>query len=188
MSDGIITTDWADPEVMAHWHAEVARRVQINLAEKKMSMECREPDKAARALYLLSETDMSKSAIAREVGIARQHLDRLAFNHAMSLEKRRPELAIKFTENADRLAHLMSRKVDMLMEDEALLMETPLKDIAIAMGVSIDKAGGLSGMATTVIEHRTGPSLEDAMKAISDARSRISEKLSGSAVDAEIIP
>jgi hypothetical protein len=182
MSEELARTDWAEPEVMAQWRAEVNRRAALNMADKPKCMECREPEKSAHALYLLAETDLSRSEIARQVGMARQHLDRLAYNHAISLEKRRPELAAKFTENADRLSGLMTRKIDMLMENETLLADTPLKDIAIAMGVSIDKAGGLSGMATTVIEHRAGPSLDDAMKAIAMAKEKIAK---GRVIEAE---
>lgn len=179
----LITSDWAAPEQMAYWRGEVERRAQANMAQKKMSMECREPEKAAKALYLLAETDMKKAEIAREVEIAKQHLDRLAYNHAIALEHRRPELAAKFTENADRIATAIGRKVDMILEDDEEMKKTPLKDLAIAMGVSIDKAGALSGMATTVIEHRTGPTLEDAMAAIAKAKQKVADKLRDGAID-----
>jgi hypothetical protein len=42
-------------------------------------------------------------------------------------------------------------------------------------------------MATTVVEHRKGASIDDAAKMISEARTRIANKIRESAIEAEII-
>jgi hypothetical protein len=43
-------------------------------------------------------------------------------------------------------------------------------------------------MANTVIEHRSGASIEDAAKMIEDAKKRVAEKLRDQAIEAEVVP
>jgi hypothetical protein len=45
----------------------------------------------------------------------------------------------------------------------------------------------LSGMATAVVEHRQGASIDDAAKMIAEAKSRIASKVKAQAVEAEIV-
>lgn len=181
-----LTTGWAEPEVMEHY-----RELVRGVAEKKLqnhagaakAWDVANPEQAAIALYRLTDTDDSKTKIAADLGIPRIVLDRFIYHHEETWEKRRPMLAAQLTQAAGTLARAMQRKADMLLEDDALLAETPLNHLAIAAGVSIDKAAALNGMATTVVEHRVGVSLDDAMAAITAAK----EKVKAKAIEAEIV-
>jgi hypothetical protein len=42
-------------------------------------------------------------------------------------------------------------------------------------------------MASTIVEHRKGPSIDDAAKMIAEAKSRIANKVKAQAVEAEIV-
>lgn len=193
MSEIIPQGEWAAPEIMQHWREVVARRASLTMGgdggspTKAMSMEARFPEASARALYLLSETDMSKNAIARECGFAKIQLDRLAVANAPTLEHKRPELAKKFTEIAGKAANAMERKLERILDDEELLDATPINHLAIAMGISIDKAGGLSNISTSQTEIKVGLSLDDAAKMIEAAKAKVAAKLKGEALEAEVI-
>jgi hypothetical protein len=45
----------------------------------------------------------------------------------------------------------------------------------------------LSGMATAVVEHRQGASIDDAAKMIAEARSRLANKVKERAIEAEVV-
>ena len=136
------------------------------------------------ALYLLKEfPDMPRREVARRANVARQDLDRLAYHNAMKLEDARPELAAKFTENASKLADMVGRKIARISEDDDQLDATSLKDLTIAMGISAQNAATMAGVPTTVIEHRSGPTLEDAMQFREEIRARLAAKAKEEAVD-----
>jgi hypothetical protein len=59
--------------------------------------------------------------------------------------------------------------------------------LALTVGIMTDKASQLSGMATTVIEHRRGASIDDAAKMIEEARMRVANKAKEVTVEAEVI-
>jgi len=188
MSEELIAVDDA---ALDHWRSVVADRAAQVMAKgvtKARALEVTQPEKAAIALYLLNEfPDMSRREVARRVNVARIDLDRLAYHNAMKLEDARPELAAKFTQNASALADLVGRKIAAINEDDDQLAATSLKDLSIAMGISASNAATMAGVATTIIEHRTGPTLDDAMKAIEEAKAKIANKAKIAAIDAEVI-
>jgi len=188
MSEELITIDDA---ALDYWRGIVADRAAQVLAKgvtKARALEVTQPEKAAMALYLLNEfPDMSRREVARRVNVARIDLDRLAYHNAMKLEDARPELAMKFTKNASDLAELVGRKIDRIREDDEQLDQTSLKDLTIAMGISAQNAATMAGVATTIIEHRTGPTLDDAMKAIEEAKAKIATRTKQAAIEAEVI-
>jgi hypothetical protein len=58
----------------------------------------------------------------------------------------------------------------------------------VVVGIAHDKALALSNHATVVIEHRSGPTIEDAMLAIQAARDRVAAKLRAQSLEAEVVP
>jgi hypothetical protein len=75
----------------------------------------------------------------------------------------------------------------MLANDPEQLKYVPPDKLALTIGIMTDKASQLMGMATTVVEHRKGPSIDDAAKAIEEARMRMANKVRESAIEAEIV-
>lgn len=194
MSEALATTAWDDPEVKTFWLEEVRKRAESRLAEgisRKQALEFRDPEKAAHALCLLAEGGMTQKAICAKLELYGSELSRLARHHAGSLaaafEHTRKDLAARYLNIAKRSAELMERKIDQLEESEMLLADTSIKDIALTIGIIHDKGMAAAGVATTVIEHRSGPSLDDAMKAIAEAKAKVANKITEGAIEAEII-
>ena len=97
--------------------------------------------------------------------------------HERALEVRRKELALDGFEMAERMRALVAKKAEMLMEDDEALMKTPLKDLTLSYGISVDKGLQALGEQKVVVEHRTGkPTLADAMKAIEEARAALQKE------------
>ena len=62
----------------------------------------------------------------------------------------------------------------MLAEDPEQLARTNIRDLAIPWGIANDKFMAAMGENKVTIEHKTAaPSLEDAMKAIEEARAKL---------------
>lgn len=178
---------WADPSERAHWREVVADRVAYIKSKgvsKGMALEIRDPEKAAQALYMIAE-GASSYKINKALGIHKIQVDRLRFNNIGELAKRRADLAERFTGLAEELARVTAQKIDMLRDDEEQLKNTSLRDLVIAMGISSDHSSRMAGIPTTVVEHRSGPSVED-FEAIKEAARKRLQK-SATAIEAEVI-
>lgn len=184
----IQSDEWADPEIREHWAAVVKQRAADRLAEApdaRLAMEIRAPEKAAKALYLLSTGEHSECKIAKALGVHRMDISRLVYHNAAALEAERKELAVKFTALASRTANIMSKKLDLIEDDEEEMAKASLRDIVIAMGIAADKGAQMAGIATTVIEHRTGPSVEEYEAIRAEARKRLAAKQH--VIEAEVV-
>jgi hypothetical protein len=82
---------------------------------------------------------------------------------------------------------LVGRKISRIGEDDDQLDATSLKDLTIATGIMAQNAATMAGVATTIIEHRTGPTLDEAMKAIEEAKAKIANKAKAGAIEAEVV-
>ena len=78
-------------------------------------------------------------------------------------------------------------KAEQLLDDPELLKDICPSRLALTTAIHSDKENMLNGGANVVIEHRKGPSIEDAQKAIADAKARVAAKLASQSVEAEII-
>lgn len=190
----LITSDWAAPEQMAYWRDEVRKRAEARLAEcptAKQALEIKDPEKAAEALYLLTEGKLTKRAICDSLGIANQELWRLERHHAGTLaaffDKKKPELAARYIQLAESMADVLQEKITALLDNPEELSKTGIEKVAIALGVVNDKALNLGGIATVKIEHVKGASIEDAMRAIEEAKARVAGQLREGAIEAEIV-
>ena len=83
---------------------------------------------------------------------------------------------------------------DLLFERSQQLFDNPDElakispdKLAVTVGILTDKAAQLTGMASSIVEHRKGASLDDAAKMISEARTRIADKIRKGAIEAEIV-
>jgi hypothetical protein len=78
---------------------------------------------------------------------------------------------------AEKLRLLVQRKAEMLAEDEGALAKVSMKDLVISYAVGVDKGMQALGENKVVVEHRGGkPTLEDAMKAIREARESLQKE------------
>lgn len=179
-------TDWAEPEVMAQYRAKVKDANDAWLAlhpAAKRRLELRKPEQCAHALCLLDDQAVTQREIAKATGLNDWELGQLIFRNPELWETRKKRLAAKAAQTAEDLVDLARKKAAMLAEDEDELAKTPIKDIALAYGIINDKAASLNGEAATVIEHRTGPTIDAAMAFREEVRKRIADKAKEEAID-----
>lgn len=168
-----------DREDKAAWFLEVKERAK-NVSRN--NVEHYAPNKAALALYLLSQGARIKT-IAEKTGLGRAVIRGLEWRHNDTLETKRKEFSMRYAIAAQEFTDLLLDKATQLFDDPDALAKISPEKLAITVGILTDKAAQLTGMATTVVEHRKGASLEDAAKMINEARQRVQGKV----IDAEIV-
>ena len=151
----------------------------VKAADNRRLIEAKDPEKAARCLEKMAEGRSWKS-IMKEEGMDWYTLVGLKSRHSGLVDQRREIVAQDAMELIEGARLLQQEKMKMLSEDESMLRRTNLRDLAMAYGIYADKYFMASEGNKVTIEHKSAaPSLEDAMKAIEDAKA----KLKASSVD-----
>jgi len=136
-------------------------------------LERKDPQLAASILDRLADGE-SFNSISKETGLKWETLSRLKARHKMALDQRRAMLADDALDIAEGLRLLQKEKMRMLAEDPDQLARTNIKDLAIPWGIANDKFLSAMGENKVVVEHKSSaPSLEDAVKAIEEARAKL---------------
>lgn len=136
-------------------------------------LERKDPALAASVLERLAEGE-SFSSIRKDTHLNWETISRLKSRHKMALDDRRAMLADDALDIVEGLRLLQKEKMKMLAEDPDQLARTNIRDLTLPWGIANDKFLSAMGENKVVIEHKTGaPSLEDAMKAIEEARAKL---------------
>ena len=142
-------------------------------------LERRDPKMAAKLLEMLAE-GCTFNEIRQELGLKWETIARMKARHKMVLDERRQQLAQDALDIAEGLRLLQKEKMRMLAEDPEQLARTNIRDLTLPWGIANDKFLSAMGENKVTVEHKAAaPSLEDAMKAIEEARA----KLKASSVD-----
>ena len=165
------------------WFLEVKERAKH---QSPNSVEHYAPNKAAMALWL-SAQGARITDIHKKTGLSREAIRGLQWRHSDTLETKRKEFSMRYAIAAQDYTDLLFERSQQLFDNPEELAKISPDKLAVTVGILTDKAAQLTGMATTVVEHRKGASLDDAAKMISDAKSRIASKIKESALEAEIV-
>jgi len=185
--DDIEETGILSPEHAARydfWEKEVTKIVATGEYPNQILEQTR-PHKAIAVLMMLEEGRPMRE-ICEKFNTNFNAIIGMRARHSVSMKERRSVFSKLYSVAAESLAYLLIKKTDMLANDDAMLAETSLKDIALGMGIATDKAAMLDGMATQTIEVRRGASVSDAAQFIAAAKARAAEK--AKIIEAEIIP
>ena len=167
----------------SEWFLEVKERAK---SLHRNNVEHYAPNKAALALFMLSQ-GARISEISQRTSLSRDVIRSLEWRHTDTLETKRKEFSMRYAIAAQEYTDLLFERATQLFDDSDSLAKISPEKLAITVGILTDKAAQLTGMATTVVEHRKGASIDDAAKMISEARTRIANKIRESAIEAEII-
>jgi hypothetical protein len=140
------------------------------------SIEARKPREATLALEMLA-MGARYDEVCEETGLTFNQVASLKARHNQTVEVRRQVLAKDGFEMAEKLRLLTNRKLEMMAEDDDQLKKASLKDLTLSYAIAQDKAFSAMGEATKVVEVRAGkPTLEDARKAIEEAREALQKE------------
>lgn len=149
-----------------------------------MATERTHPRESVMALEMLAEGN-GYEEVSKATGLSFGQLAALKARHKQGLDVRRIALSEDGFEMAESLRLLAKKKIHNLSLDDEALAKTPLKDLVIPWAIAQDKGFAALGEATkVVVEHRKGPSIEDAMAAIEAVRAKIRQ----SAIEVDVTP
>jgi len=165
------------------WFLEVKERAKLNPSN---CVEHYAPNKAAMALWLAAQgariTDIQK-----KTGLGRETIRGLQWRHNDTLETKRKEFSMRYAIAAQDYTDLLFERSQQLFDNPEELAKISPDKLAVTVGILTDKAAQLTGMASSIVEHRKGASLDDAAKMIFDAKARIASKIKEDAIEAEIL-
>lgn len=140
------------------------------------AVEYKQPEKAVLALELLAEGCGYKEVKARS-GLGFTAITGLKGRHGGVLEHRRAELAKDAFELVEGTRLLVKRKMELLSACDESLNKVPLNTLAVSYGIFQDKGIQAVEGNKVVVEHKkVGPSLEDAVAAIEEAKRLVREE------------
>ena len=140
------------------------------------TLEAREPTKAMLCLELLADGSTWQE-VADSTGWSFNQISSVKSRHELAIDIRKKQLAADGFEMAEGIRLLMKQKMAMLADNPDALAKVNVKDLALSYGIAVDKGMQALGENKMVIEHKAGkPSLEDAMKAIEDARAALQKE------------
>ena len=140
------------------------------------TLEHREPAKAMLCLEQLAEGNTWEE-IAEATGFSFNQISKVKARHETAIEVRRKQLAADGFEMAEGLRLLAKQKLEMLANNPDALAKVNIRDLVLSYGRAVDKGMQALGENKVVVEHKAGkPSLEDAMKAIAEARASLQKE------------
>ena len=140
------------------------------------TLEHREPAKAMLCLEQLAEGNTWEE-IAEATGFSFNQISKVKARHETAIEVRRKQLAADGFEMAEGLRLLAKQKLEMLANNPDALAKVNIRDLVLSYGIAVDKGMQALGENKVVVEHKAGkPSLEDAMKAIAEARAALQKE------------
>ena len=143
------------------------------MAADNKAAEKKEPAKGMLALEMLASGETWES-IQEKTGWGFDQIARIRARHKMAIEQRKMELAQDGFEMAEGLRLLVKMKMEQLANNPEALAKTNLRDLVLPYGIAVDKGMQALGQPTAVVEHKSHkPSLEEAMKAVEEARARL---------------
>ncbi len=158
----------------------VERAVESKMATQKI--ELMDPNAVANILMMRAEGE-TVSAIVRESGYSRPTIKRLLHDHEDTVNDQRKRAALNMGYASATYTDLLMKRADQLSEDDEELRKLNPKDLALTAAIMQDKSDSAAGRNTIVIEHRKGPTLDDASAVIAAAKKRIADKSRDGAID-----
>lgn len=175
--------DLETKEAMDKFLAQILERAKdlpCNVAENT------KPHVAAKALWMLAHGHSFRE-IRRVTSLGHETLRRLAKDHGETLEGEQKRAAGRYMAIAHEYMDRLYEWSELAAEDPEMLKKISPDRLAMTAGIAQDKALTLNGQATSVIEHRKGKSIDEALEIINAAKARVLEKKKETAIEAEIV-
>ena len=178
-----MSDELADPK-----KAELKRFASLVMDRAKESppnaLENTHPEKAACILWHRAQGDSYKK-IRNKYNVGLATIKRMEIEYKDPLASVRKEMTVKWLAIADMAQDALGKKMEQYDENPELLQDISPDRLSLTAAMAQDKAMTLEGQASTIVEHKSGKSIEDAQELIKQAKARVAEKKQ--IVEAEVI-
>ena len=149
-------------------------------------VELTKPEAAAKAVWMRCQ-GIAYHRIEAETGLKYDTIRQLCWRAEDTIETKKKEFSRRYAQIAEMVADALGEKMERMLSNPEQLDAISPDRLALTLGIVTDHSAKLSGMAGVIIEHRKGASIDDAAKAIAEARARIADKIRSEAVTVEVI-
>ena len=156
----------------------------VRAAQKKRkttSMEITDCEKACQILAMICRA-VPERTICKEMGTSFVVIRGLKERHRDLVEATGTHRSLKATKLQLKAADALEKKLDRVLEDEESLDKVSVKDLALGYGITTDKQRSIHGEGT-VVNHEVKVTLEDARKAINDAKESVAKAAEDKVID-----
>lgn len=173
-------------ESYERFFAEVQERATA-LGCQPTSLVIRNPHKAAHCLWLYAQ-GVSKQKIAEIVGITRNTVRDLCFDHRDTVDVQRKRMSGIYLQVANEYVNLLYKRAEQLEDDPDMLATISPDKLAVTVGIMTDQHSKLAGLNTLTIEHKKGATIEDAKAYLDEIKKIVANRAAKSeAIEAEIV-
>jgi len=151
-----------------------------NLLEKK------DPARVAQVLRMKAD-GCSMREVYDATGTSFEQQIRLYRTHGDTIHELHKEIAMTAGQVAKLSMEMLTEKLQQINNNPDQMREVQIRDIALVTGIAVDKSIAANTGGVTVIEHRSGPSIDDAMAYQEGLRKKLADRMREKATDAEII-
>lgn len=137
-------------------------------------LEAKDPARAAATLAAICR-GVPERTIKKEIGTHFKTIRGLKRRHSDIIRSTRVHRSMKATALQLKAADALERKLDRVLDNEESLDKINAKDLALTYGIVTDKQRVIHGEAGVTVTHEHKVTLEDAQKAIEDAKSKVSQ-------------
>ena len=146
-------------------------------------------DKLAKAIYdsvdFVAKENKKRGITSTEVKNPERACAILALicrRHSEIVEATRTHRSLKATQLQLKAADALEKKLDRVLDDEEKLDKISVKDLALGFGITTDKQRAIHGEGS-VVTHEHKVTLEDARKAIDDAKAEVAKATEEKVID-----
>ena len=138
-------------------------------------LEAKDPARASAILAAVCR-GVPERTIIREIGTSFDTVRALKRRHHEIVTATRVHRSLKATQIQLKAADALEKKLEDVLDDDELRAKTSVKDLALGYGIATDKQRVIQGESAVHVTHEHKVSLDDARKAIEDARAEVSSK------------
>lgn len=144
----------------------------VNVPKNRGRLEHEKPKECAYALELIAQ-GYGVQKVTEKTGLSLGQIASLRERHEVAIKEHRKRFAEDGVELAEKVRLVALEKLERLLEDPKALKYTNVKDLLASYALLQEKVFSALGENVITIEHKKGYSLEDAAKAIAEARAKI---------------
>ena len=145
------------------------------------STEVKNPERACAILAMICRA-VPERTICRELTTSFDAIRAMKRRHSEIVQATSTHRSLKATQLQLKAADALEKKLDRVLEDEESLDKVSVKDLALGFGITTDKQRAIHGEGS-VVTHEHKVTLEDARKAIDDARAEVAKATAEKVID-----
>lgn len=171
---------------------EVQREVSREIAQRAKgkhgnAIEVANPTVVRQIIEGLAD-GKSQAELEAKFGYDRKTISKIFREYPDAIALVRENIAINAYMDEQQLAEVMRMKVDQMKQDPEQIAKTNIRDIAISVSMMNERYRNAVGENKVVIEHRSGPSIEEFAKVIEEARKKAQQKIVDVTPEPEQLP